>query len=207
MTNDEYNELAAVWGASERPDDRRELERLARRTPRLARMVQWGELTAVAVLGSGIVTSIVLRLGPASLLTGSLLLLLLGWSAWKRHKLSNMTLLIEASDRLAFVRTMVRAKEAELNRSAIGLAMVPPGIVLTLLLAFAVRGGPGEGELLAFLSEVVVTPRGLIGFVFLACVVVALAVGHRRRAAELKRLRQLRDEYEAEADRERPSLL
>ncbi len=204
LTHEEYQELAAVWGDSALPRDRHELQRMARRTPRLARMVQWGELLAVVgLLAVAILASIVWRLGAATLLTGSLILLLLAWSAWKRHHFGNIALMLEEGDRLSFLRSVVRAKEAELNRSAIGLALILPGTLLTMLLGFSLRQGSGDQELAAFLGAVVSTPRGLICLAFLACALLLLSLSHLRLLAELKRLRGLREDYAEEAHRDR----
>lgn len=202
MTRDEYNELASLWSTSSPPDDERELERLARRTPRLARLAQWGELAVVAMLAVTIGAAIIWRLGPATLLTGSLILLLLGWSAWRRHHLGTIALLIDESDRLSFVRSTLRAREAELNRSALGLALILPGTLLTMLLGFSLRESPGEGDLPAFLAAVLSTPRGLIAVAFLASAVLLLTLSHLRLVAELEKLRRLRDAYAEETRRD-----
>ncbi len=198
MSRDEYQELAALWSAASPVDEQRELRRLAQRTPRLARIAQYGELVAVAVLGGTILLSIVWRLGAATLLTGSLILVLLGWSAWKRHHLGNAALYIDTRDRLSFIESTVKAKEAELNRSALGLALILPGTLLTMLLGFSLRGGDAEGELVAFLAAVVTTSRGLIALGFLLCAVLLLSLSHIRLMSELNRLRGLRDDYEEE---------
>jgi hypothetical protein len=201
LTGDEYQELAGLWNAAAPAADERELERLARRTPRRARLVQWGELAAVLLLAVTIVCSIIWKLGPASLLTGGLILLLLGWSAWRRHHLGNIALLIEDADRVSFIRSTLRAKEAEHNRSAVGLALVLPGTLLTMLLGFSLRDG-GGGDLAAFFLAVLTTPRGLIALGFLLCAVLLFTMTHARLTSELEALRRLQDEYAREARRD-----
>ena len=199
MKSDEYQELAALWGASTAADDEAELQRLARRTPRRARIAQWGELFAVALLAGTILLSIVWNLGPATMLVGSLILLLLAWSAWKRHHLGNVALLIDERDRLSFIRSTLRAKEAELNRSALGLALILPGTMLTMLLGFSLRQeNGGGGDLAAFLIAVVTTPRGLVALGFLLCALLLFSLSHIRLLGELARLRRLHEDYEAE---------
>ena len=86
---DDYNELAALWSAPPRQEEQRELEQLAQRTVRRARLVQWGELIVVIGLAGLVTGAMLLHLAPTTILMGSLLLLLLGWSAWKRHHLGN----------------------------------------------------------------------------------------------------------------------
>lgn len=200
MTGDEYRDLAALWSASAAEGDRRDFERAAKRTPNLARANIWGELGVVVLLAGTILLAIVWNLGASTVLVGSLILVLLGWSAWKRYHLGSVTLLIDTSDRLSFLRSSVRAKEAELNRSAIGLALILPGTLLTMLLGFTLRGEQGEGELLAFASAVLTTPRGLVPLGFLASALLLLSLSHMRLSGELKRLRQLRDDYANEAE-------
>jgi hypothetical protein len=195
LTGDEYSELAALWSAPPRQEEQRELERLARRTPSLARLGQWGELAVGLILAGIISASIVLHLGAATALTGSLILLLLGWSSWKRHHLGNIALLIDGQDRLSFVQSSLRAKEAELNRSALGLALILPGTLLMMLLGFSLREGEANGGALAFLWTVLSTPRGLTAAAFLLCAVLLLSLSHIRLQGELVRLRALRDDY------------
>lgn len=203
MTGDEYRDLAALWSASAADRDRSDFARAAKRAPGLARAAIWGELGVVALLAGTILLAIVWNLGASTLLVGSLILVLLGWSAWKRHHLGGVTLLIETHDRLSFLTSSVRAKEAELNRSAIGLALILPGTLLTMLLGFTLRGDQGSGELAAFLTAVLTTPRGLVSLGFLASALLLLSVSHLGLSGEVKRLRQLRDDYANEAELDR----
>lgn|GEM_PF-2238634 len=204
MTGDECRELADLWSESAPADDQRELARLARRTPRVARMAQWGELAVVALLGATIIASFVWSLGPATMLTGSLLLVLLAWSAWKRHHLTNISLLIDERDRLSFIRSSVRAKEAELNRSALGLALIFPGITIAMLWGFSLRHpASGEGDLGAFLVMIMTAPRGLITLAFVSCGVLMLSLAHVRVRSELGQLRELQQAYCEEERRDR----
>lgn len=198
MKSDEYQELAALWSAAPAADEEAELKRLARRTPRLAQMTQWGELAAVAILASTIGLSMAFNLGPATVLVGSLILLLLAWSAWKRHHLGNIALLIDERDRVSFVRSVVHAKEAELDRSALGLALILPGTLLTMLLGFALNEG-GDGDLAAFLLAVTTTPRGVVFIGLLLAALMLLSFSHLRALGELGRLKSLYEDYQAEA--------
>ena len=200
MIQDDFNDLAALWNTPAQSDEQEELDRLARQTPRRARLIQWGELLTVALVAGAVVVSMALRLGPASLLIGGLLLLLLGWSAWKRHHLRNLALLIDRQDRLTYLRSSVRAKEADLKRSAVGLALILPGTVLAVLLGFSIRG---EGDdILAFLVTIWTNERGLISLAILAFAIAVLVRSHLRLSAEVARLRALRDEYAEEAERD-----
>jgi len=202
LIRDEFQDLAALWSASAPADEQEEFERLARRTPRLARFTQWGELALVGVVAAILLSAMAFNLGPETLLTGGLLLLLLGWSALKRHHLANLALLVDARDRLSFVRSTLLAKEAELKRSALGLALVPPGFLITLLMGFSLRSPDGRGELMTFLLAVLTTPRGLITLGFVLCAVMMLTLSHFRLQGELARLRGLRADYEDAARRD-----
>jgi hypothetical protein len=138
LTNEEYLQLASLWTTPPPLAEREALARLARRTPRIARWVQYGELGVVLLLAAAIGAAVVWRLGADTLLLGSLILLLLAWSAWKRHRLADQALLIDRSDRFSYLSSLVRAKEAELTRSAIGLALILPGTLLATILAHVV---------------------------------------------------------------------
>ena len=199
MIGDDYSDLGALWSAEPLQEEQRELERMAQRTVRRARLVQWGELAVVAGIAVLVIGAMVLHLAPTTLLVGSLLLLLLGWSAWKRHHFGNIALLIDEQDRLSFVTSSVRAREAEVKRSALGLALILPGALMMVLLWFSVRDPAQSVDVLTFLWTVWSTPRGLAALGFLACAVVVLSRSHLRLLAELGRLRALRDEYAEEA--------
>lgn len=195
MIGEEYRDLAALWAAPEPVQERDELARLARRTPWLARAAQYGDLAVVALLSSAIGAAIVWRLGPVTLLIGSLVLLILSVSAWKRHRLANVAMLVDTSDRFSFICSLVRAKEAELERSALSLALVPPALVTAMLLGYALQAAPGDPDALAYLSALLVTPRSLVSLAFLGCALLLLVMSHLRLIRELRRLRELRDDY------------
>lgn len=199
LTRDEYRELAHLWGDAAPTGDQEEVARLARETPRRARVAQWSEVAVIVLLCGGIAASIIWNLGPSTMVTGGLLLALLGWSAWKRHHLANVALLIDDSDRLSFVRSSVRAKEAELRRSGLGLALIPPGVVFALLWGFSLRHPDGSADLGAFLVTVVTAPRGLITYGCLLAAVVILSISHRRLRKELAELKGLQQQYADEA--------
>lgn len=202
MNREEYRELAHLWGDAAPLQDQEEVARLARATPGRARMAQWGELAVGVLLFAGIAGSIIWSLGAATMLTGGLLLALLGWSAWKRHHLANVALLIDETDRLAFVRSSVRAKEAELRRSGLGLAMIPPGFVITTLWGFSLRHPEGNMALGEFLMAAASTTRGMIILGCVVTAVVVLSVSHVRVRRELAQLRALQQQYSDEARRD-----
>jgi hypothetical protein len=195
LTRDEHNELADLWGGSGPAGDRDEVARMARAIPRRARIAHVGELAVVALLCAGIVGSILWSRGPATILTGGLLLVLLGWSARKRHYLGKVALLIDDSDRLTFVRSSVRAKEAELRRSGLGLAMIVPGFVIAVLLGFSLQGHRGADDVGAFLLASASSPRGIIVLACVAAAAVLLSRSHVRVREELAHLRQLERQY------------
>lgn len=200
MKPDDFEDLAALWSASAPADDEAELRRIARHTPRVARLSQLGELVMVVLLAGVIMLSIVWNLGPATMLLGSLILILLAWSAWKRHHLGNLALLVAGGDRATYVRGLIQAKEAELKRSALGLAFILPGTFLTMLLGYALHQERGGGGVLAaFLLAAMTTARGLVTLGFLMCALMLLSLSHIRLIGELRRLRALLDEYETEA--------
>lgn len=200
MIGDDQAQLAALWQTPMSQGEDAAMARLTRRTPRLARVVQYGELAVVLVLGVAVAGAMLWRLGAETLLTGSLVLLLLGWSAWQRHRLAHMADLVDGRDRFSFLSTSVQAKEAELKRSAMGLALILPGTMLTTLLIFSVAAGGGAlGE---FIPAAWLSPRGIISIGFLAAAIMLLSLSHLRLIAELGRLQALREAYLHELQRD-----
>lgn len=195
MTGEEFSDLAALWSTPGPAAEQSELERLVRQTPRRARLVQAAELVFAAIIALCIAAATVWRPGLPTLLTGSAILLLLGWSAWSRHRLSNLAMLIDRSDRPAYVGSLIRAKEAELRRSAIGLALVPPGVVLTALLSFFVQADGAQASFAEFVPQVMLTLRGLVAFAVLGSAITLLTLAHLRLIGELARLHAVARDY------------
>jgi hypothetical protein len=191
-----------LWSNSAADEEVEALERLALRTPRIARRELVGELVAVVLLGVAIGLAMLFRLGLATLLMGSLMLMLLAWSAWKRHHLGNRALLIDRQDRATFLRSSVAAKEAELKRSALGLALIVPSTFLTMLLFFTLHDNGAGGDVMAFLRSLFATARGLTATLLLLGAVFLFANSHARLRGELTRLRALQDQYAEEEWRE-----
>jgi hypothetical protein len=202
LTNEEYLQLASLWTTPPAVAEREALARLARRTPRIARWVQYGELGVVLLLAAAIGAAVIWRLGADTLLLGSLILLLLAWSAWKRHRLADRALLIDRSDRFSYLSSLVQAKEAELARSAVGLALILPGTLLATVLAHVVYVDAPPQEVAAFLPAIWLSARGMVSFLFLFCALLLLALSHLRLVAELGRLRRLREDYLEEQRRD-----
>jgi hypothetical protein len=202
VTAHEDDELAALWSASSAPAEERELERMAQRIPRRAQLDQWGEVALLAMLVVGIGLAIMWRGDPATMLVGGLIVLALGGSVWKRHQLGKISLMIDQSDRLTFVRTLLRAKEAQLRRSRLGLVLMPPAFALTILLGFFLREPAGKGDLASFVGSVLLAPRGLVLLVVFVGAVAALTASHLRLAGEVRRIRALKHDYHEENSRD-----
>jgi hypothetical protein len=202
VSGDDFSDLAALWSAPAPPAERGELERLARQTPRRARLAQGAEFGFAALIALCIAGAMLWRLGPATLLIGSLILLLLGWSAWNRDRLARLAMLVDRSDRPSFVASLVHAKQAELRRSTIGLALIVPGAILATLLSYVLQMGAAPPTFADFVSTVVLTPRGLFAFLLLGGAVALLTLSHLRLIEELARLHALALDYAEEAQRE-----
>lgn len=201
MTGEEYSELAALWNAPPAPAEERELEQLARRTPQRARLVQYGELVVVAAISVAIIGAILWRIGPGTILSGALVLLILAVSAWKRHRLIDLALLVDRSDRATYLASLVRGKEAELRRSTLGLILIWPATLLAFVLLYFLKSPATEAFVEVVLSQLF--SRQAVGAIFLLAVAVALSVrAHVRIRRELATLRGLAAEYAAETRHE-----
>jgi hypothetical protein len=203
LSGEEFSDLAALWSAPAAAAEQSEIERLARQTPARARLVQAAELGFAAIISLCIAAAMMSRLGPATLLTGSLILGLIGWSAWNRHRLSNLALLIDRSDRAAFVDSLIRAKEAELRRSTLGLALILPGTLLASVLGFLLQTDGAQLSFAEFIPGVMLTLRGFTALAFLGSAIALLTLSHLRLIGELARLHALARDYADEARFER----
>lgn len=202
MTGEEHRELAALWNAAPPPAEEDRVARLARRTPALARLTQLGEAATMIMMVLAIIGAIIWRLGTETVVTGSLVAVLLGWSVWKRHRLARLARVTDCSDRFSFMCATVRAKEVQLDRSAVALALMLPLTLLALLFGYALQAQVGA-DILAFLPAALTAPRALLPLGLLAAAVLLMTVSHLRLLKELTRLRALRDDYLAELSRDR----
>lgn len=199
MNADEFGDLAALWNAPARAAELSELEQIARKTPARARLVQASELALAAIVAICVAAAMMWRAAPATLFVGSSFLLLLGWSAWSRHRLADLALLVDRSDRSTFLSSVIRAKEAELRRSAIGLALMLPAVLLVMVLSYLVQSvGQQATSFAEFMPEVMLTLRGGIALVVLAGAICLLTVSHLRLIGELARLHELARDYAEE---------
>jgi hypothetical protein len=199
LTSEEYSELAALWNAPAAPAEERELEQIAERTPRRARLVQYGELLVGVAIGLAVLGAIAWRFGPVTLVIGSLILAVLGWSAWQRHRLANVAQLIDRSDRTAYLQSLVRSKGAELRRSTIGLTLIVPVTILSAALGYVLFEWQGV-EASSVLANQLSGARGLVTISAWLAIVALLARSNVRLRSELRELRRLHAEYLAEQE-------
>lgn len=199
---EDFGDLAALWSSAPTQEDEAVLDRLARRTPQRARREMAIELVGVGGIALAIVLAVIFKLGAATVAVGAIILALLGWSAWHRHHLGARALMIDRGDQAEFLASSLAAKEAELKRSALGLALIVPGTFLAMLLLFVLRHAELGESLSEYLISAVSTPRGLATTALLAATVAVSALAHRRVRRELAALEALQAEYDEEARRD-----
>lgn len=205
MRGEEFGDIYTLWSGAVEPAEQREMEQIARLTPVRARLVQLGELALAAAIAAAIVAAMLWRADTTTSVIGAIMLALLGWSGWNRHRLAAASALAPQGDGQALLADMAKAKEAELRRSAIGLALFLPGILLAGLLNHAVRVGPDGTSFASFLSSAMLKPSSFVVLAIIASLLVLLTLSHVRKAGELARLRELAAEYADEARRDRES--
>ncbi len=199
MSRLEDDDFGALWRAQDPAHDRHAFEQAARRTPRVARTVQVGEALLAIALTVVIVLAVAWRFGSLTLLIGGMMLVMLCWSAWRRHRLTDNAFLLHRGDRIGSIDVLLRAKDAELARSRLGLLLMGPGTLLAAMLGYLLQTGAPLSEFGGFILAAAGTPRGVAATVYLCGLAVILVRAHRRIDGERGRLLALRGAYAREA--------
>ena len=198
MTGDESLDFQRLWAEEPSPAEQALVRSLGRKAVRIARLWQYAELSLAVLLGVAIIIALLWRPAPAPLTIGGLIVAVLAWSAWKRHRLGAVMLGSQEPAGEGYVEASIRAKEAELKRSSIGLALMVPVAFAGLLARYTWRGGESLGDFFARFFAVLDTAAGVFCIAVLAGTTVVLVVLHRRVRMELVRLRLLLEEHRAE---------
>lgn len=198
MTGPDEEDFARLWrdddGASEA-----DTRMLAARARRRAIWSQRAENALSAALGFTLVLLIWSQPAPMAAILGGAILVLLGWSSWKRHRLGQIALLTGPSDRADYVHRALQAREAALGRSRLGLALFLPAMAAGMLFFHLRESGGVMAGFGDFLAARLAGPRGLAAALFVAVALAILISAHRRLRAARDALADASRQY-ADAD-------
>lgn len=201
----DFDDIADLWQQEPSADESRAFEQLARQASRKARLMQYAEIGLGAVLIACVLIALSLDAAPATVAIGALIVLAVSWSAWSRNFAAEVRRIVDASDRERLLETAVESAAKRLRHSTLGIALLPPGFLLGVLLKYSAST---QGNLHGFGSNFLSSLSSGWGLISLLLVLLALAWflrGNLRLRRDLARLRELQQGYREEARLDRES--
>lgn len=196
---DDLDEFARLWREEPSQEESEAFRQLAGKAARRARLAGYAELGTTAVIGAAILMALLVAKAALTVAIGMVLLVVLVWSARKRHMLRQVAIIISSSDGGSLVEKEIVKTRADLRRTTIGLFLYPPAVPLGHMLVNSVAtGGSLENYWEVLVQDLTGGPVGwwlaALFALFLAYQLSAIF----RLKRELRRLEGLRVEYEEE---------
>jgi hypothetical protein len=191
--------LALLWTEEPPEAERRLVEDSANRALRRARLIDHAEVGIALLIFGAILIVLALDPAPATMAVGAICALILLWSSWKRHALSQVAIWLETDDRCVLLEDEAAKVRAKLKRARLGLWLFAPSLLLGFFFAHSVIwDGDLGGSGLVFLRGLVEPPLGpLVLLVFVTGMLLQIRAV-RRLETELSRLDQLAGSYRHE---------
>lgn len=202
MTDQEFDEFAALWQAPD-PAEQEALQALARKVRRKGKLLSYVDAALFILLAGGLVLGVATRPSAAMMTIAIPFILATMVVTWKRRAIRQMSRTLETTDRKAFLESSIRIATANLRRGTLSLTFLPLGVVLAILFKIAMRNEGRIPDPLAALAQWAGSTRGLVTMAIMTVIIAFLLRSRRRIKAELRRLKQLREEYAEEAIRNR----
>jgi len=199
MRRADFPELAQLWQEQIDPAEQARLDSLAREIKRTARRRGALDiLLTIAGIGSLVFALTYLRQStlPTALGFAVLAALMVGY-LWKRRRIVEGANALASGEPDTFFAAAIENARAELSLSGLGIALGPPGYVFLIVLLFASSGVTGLDRV--FRSLFVEQP--VMGALHIANCLFFLALAlraHSKLRAQLRRLEQMRQEWEDE---------
>lgn len=196
---DDLDEFARLWREEPSPEESKAFKQLAGKAARRARLAGYAEIGTTAIIAAAILMALLIAKGALTVAIGMVLLVVLFWSARKRHMLRRVAIIISSSDGGSLVQKEIVKCRADLRRTTIGLFLYPPAVPLAHMLVNSVAMGGSLGNYWQLLVKHLTA--GPVGWWLGALFALFLAYQLRaifRLKRELRRLQGLRAEYEEE---------
>lgn len=200
----DFPELAQLWREQIEPAEQATLDALARAIKRTARR-RWALDVLFTLLGIGSLVWAVATLRQSTLwieLGFALLAATMVWLFWKRQRIVKGANALATGEPGSFFAAAIDNARAELGLSAIALALFPPVYAFLLVLLCAGSGVTGLDRVAGFLF----VERPMVGAVHIAnCLFFEALIcrAYLKLRAQLRRLEQMRREWEDEEARDR----
>lgn len=202
MSEPQFDDIAALWKQEPDAEERRTFEALARRTGWRARLLRYLDIGLALFVLIGVLLALLWDRGPATVALVLLCIVAIVWSNWKRHKLRQVALALDTSNREAFVATAMESVRARLRSSSMWIVLLLPSVALGLALIAAATKPPTLGWFLGDVVRRFTSPSGVAWAVFLALLIIYFGMVNLRLRRELERLKSLENQYREEAARD-----
>ena len=190
-----FEEFADLWQESG-DADRAAVEALARRARRQGRLLAYADIAVWSVVIGGILFGMLMTPQPAMIAVGVFTIAFVSWMNWRRRKLRQMATTLKMEGRDAFLESSIQIATANLRREKLTLAFLPLAIAAGLTARFIFKSGGHLDHPLASVLEWATSPKGMAALTIFLLLFLRALRSRRRLQAELRKLEELRKEYE-----------
>lgn len=198
MNDPELEELAGLWREPDGADEAALVE-LARKAPRKARLLAYGDAAWLVLVGGSVIVTTWLHPNMLSISAAIVTLALIVWLNWRRRKLRNMSGSLVTRDRSAFLAGTIRIIQNDLRRVTFSLVTLPPGLLLAILFRVTTKD---PSDPLGAIATWATSPRGAVALIVLSGLVFFTFRSRLRLSTQLKGLKELQKAYAEEARRD-----
>lgn len=204
MTRPDFQELTLLWQEQIDRHEQAALDTLATEIERTARR-RGAQDVLFTIGGLGAVLFAVVVLQPSTLplwLGFAAMAAVMLWYLWRRHRIVQGARGLTSAEPGTFFAAAIENARAELALSRFGLWLMPPGYAAMLVLLTVCDGVTGIGPIARFLF--VRNAWMTLGQVAILAVLMAIFIRlDLKLSAQLRRLEEMRREWEEEETRDR----
>jgi hypothetical protein len=203
MNTEFDDDLSELWRGSDDPGTE-QVEALSERVLRRARWFERAELLVAAFLTIFLVFGIWRKFTLGSLVAGTLIILLLLWSARTRYRLRRIEWGAEERDLETYLEKQIQRSRARERRTWFDIALFGPATLLGMTFSVASKR---EGRPLGYhLIETLFTWSSVLGLVVLAATIVYLFYRLRQQRAAVRQLTLVLADHQRETEIDRMTL-
>ncbi|TFI59225.1 hypothetical protein E2493_05095 [Sphingomonas parva] len=195
----DLEKLAELWNEPD-ASTAEDVDALARRARREARLMGWADTAlAVIIVGSLVLGAMMKPSLPVA--AGALLTIVMTlWLNWKRRNFRQINRTLAAATRTDFLESSIRLARTRLRRATFSLITFPPAILAALLYRVSTKGEI-DHPVIAIVKWAA-SLRGMVALGLLVLLFLWMLRSRRRQRDELRRLEEIHRDYAEEAERE-----
>ena len=201
MTEPGFDDLAALWNE---PDgtEQEDSVALARKARRQGQLLAYVDFVFAMLLLGGIALIVFMTPNRTTIVAAVVLLVATAWITWKRRAMRQMSSALKTETRIAFLESSVTNAAGNLRRVTLSLVAFPIMLMIAVALKVSIRNGGHIEHPLIAISQWAVSTRGIVSMSLMALFFAAILRSRLKIKRELGRLKDVQEEYAAEAIRE-----